>query len=111
MRKVIVAFTALALFFAGYITGSIRTRNAVALELGGLSSTVDSLKNLGKTVVEMQDNLNKLQKNVNTVKTIKEDLAKYQGVYKGVTGGGAKKQVTPALHKGLQQILPDSQQQ
>ncbi len=111
MRKVIVAFTALALFFAGYITGSIHTRNAVALELGGLGSTVESLKSLGKTVVEMQDNLNKLQKNINTVKNIKDNIAKYQGVYKGVTGGGAKKQVTPALQKGLQDILPGSRQQ
>ncbi len=110
MRKIIIVSTALVFFFAGYITGSIHTRNAVALELGGLSSTVDSLKSLGKTVVEMQNNLNKLQKNVNTVKTIKEDLAKYQGVYKGVTRGDAKKQVAPALQKGLQNILPDSRQ-
>ena len=83
----------------------------MALELGGLTSTVASLKSLGKTVVEMQDNINKLQNNVNTVKKIRDDIANYQGVYNKVTGGeSGKEKLSPEMQKGLQKILPGGQQ-
>ncbi len=110
MKKGILVFTILLSFFAGYMVGSVRTRNAIAIELGGVGSTVESLKNLGKTVVEMQQNIDKLQANVNTVKKIKDDISSYQGI----VGGGAGKQIPQQLptggQKGLPQTVPGTQQ-
>ncbi len=110
MKKGILVFTILLSFFAGYVAGSVRTRNAIAIELGGVGSTVESLKNLGKTVVEMQQNIDKLQANVNSVKKIKDDISSYQGI----AGGGAGKQIPQQLpaggQGGLKQVVPGTQQ-
>jgi len=119
MRKALLVMSLLGFFAAGYLTGSIQTKNSLALELGGLGQTVDSLKSLGKTVVEMQDNVNKLQANINEVKKVREDIASYQGIYNKVIGTEPKKQVpqqqqdvvTPELQKGLDQLLTPKQKQ
>lgn len=115
MKKALLVISLLGFFAAGYITGSIQTRNAIALELGGLtglSGTVDSLKNLGKTVLEMQENVNKLQTNINQVKKVRDDISTYQGVYNKVLGKeppkGQKQQqldISPTLEKGLKDLV------
>jgi len=113
MKKALLVVSLVGFFMAGYITGSIHTRNAIALELGGLtglSGTVQSLKSLGKTVIEMQENVNKLQTNINDVKKVRDDISTYQGVYDKVTGKPAPKTPTTQqpqqqLEKGLQDYL------
>jgi hypothetical protein len=116
MKKFALVFSMLGFFAAGYITGSIHTRSAMALELGSLSQTVSSLKSLGKTVLEMQDNVNKLQKNINDVKKVRDDISTYQGVYNRVTGKGQPQQdqqqlITPELEKGINDLLTPQQKQ
>src|SRR5512143_689078 len=106
MKKGILVFTILLSFFAGYMVGSVRTRNAIAIELGGVGSTIESLKGLGKTVVEMQQNIDKLQANVNSVKKIKDDISSYQGIVGGGAGQQLQQQVPGGAQKGLQQLLP-----
>jgi hypothetical protein len=118
MKKVILVVSLLGFFAAGYIIGSIQTRDSIAIELGGLTGvggTVESLKSLGKTIIEMQDNVNKLQKNINDVKKVRDDVAKYQGVYDKVTGSPQEQlkeqqqNVSPELQKNLQQIITPEQ--
>lgn len=115
MRKFILVASMLGFFAAGYITGSIQTRNSIALELGGLTGiggTVESLKSLGKTIIEMQDNVNKLQKNIGEVKKVRDDISNYQGVYDKVTGKEAPKKqlqeqqqnLSPELQKGIKNL-------
>ncbi len=110
MKKALLVVSLLGFFAAGYITGSIHTRNAIAVELGGLtgiSGTVESLKSLGKTVIEMQDNVDKLQKNINDVKKVRDDISTYQGVYDKVTGKPAPKTQTPTQQQQLEKGLKD----
>ena len=106
MKKGILVVTILLAFFAGYVAGSVHTRNAIALELGGVGSTVESLKSLGKTVIEMQENIDKLQANVNSVKKVKDDISSYQGIVGGGAGKQLQQQVPAGTQKGLQQLLP-----
>ena len=106
MKKGLLVVTILLAFFAGYVAGSVHTRNAIALELGGAGSTIESLKSLGKTVIEMQENIDKLQANVNSVKKIKDDISSYQGIVGGGAGKQLQQQVPAAGQKGLQQLLP-----
>ena len=116
MKKALLAISFLLVFSAGYIMGSINTRDAIAFELGtltGASGTVESLKNLGKTVIEMQENVNKLQKNIDGVKKAKDDITNYQGLYNKVMGVPApaptpapqKQPAQDSLEKGLQNLL------
>jgi hypothetical protein len=115
MKKIILVASLLGFFAAGYIIGSIQTRDSIALELGGLTGvggTVESLKSLGKTIIEMQDNVNKLQKNINDVKKVRDDVSKYQGIYDKVKGKESpqnqlKEQelnVSPELQKGIKDL-------
>ncbi|MGC2423635.1 MAG: hypothetical protein WA666_04700 [Nitrospirota bacterium] len=81
MKKLALVLMFLVVFAAGYVTGSVQTKKAMAIELGGVGQTVESVKNLGTAVVQMQKNVDELQKNLNSVKKIKEDLS-------GAVGGG-----------------------
>ena len=111
MKKLVLVITMLVFFVAGYLTGSIRTRDAIALELGGLTGlggTVDSLKSLGRTIIEMDENVHKLQKNIDNVKNVRDNIANYQGVYDKVMG--TKDQQAPGqkggdMQKGIHQYL------
>lgn len=112
LRKTAMVAVVMAIFGSGFFAGSIYTRNAIALELGGLGSTIDSLKSLGKTVIEMQKNVDELQQNINDVKKVKDDISTYQGVYNKVTGteqpaaAPAQQQgVSPTLQKGVIDLL------
>ncbi|MBI5190187.1 MAG: hypothetical protein HZA22_05890 [Nitrospirae bacterium] len=116
MNKAMLVGSMLLFFAVGYITGSIQTRNAMALELGNLGQTVSSLKSLGKTIVEMQENVDKLQKNIADARKVRDDLSTYQGVYDQVTGKGATQQgqplgdkVSPELQRGINQLLAPAQ--
>lgn len=111
MKKALLVVSLVAFFAAGYITGSIQTKNAIAIELGGLTGaggTVESLKNLGKTIIEMQENVDKLQKNINTVKKVKDDISGYTGIIDKATGktpATTPSTTTPAVEKGLKDYL------
>ena len=85
MKKLALVLMFLVVFIAGYVTGSVQTKKAMAIELGGVSSAVEGVKNLGKTAVQMQKNVDELQKNLNEVKKIKDDLS-------GAVGGGTGQQ-------------------
>ena len=106
MKKALLVVSLVGFFAAGYITGSIQTRNAIAVELGGLGGTVSSLKNLGTTIVEMQENVDKLQKNINTVKKVKDDLSSFTGATgKTPATTTTPSTTTPAVEKGLKDYL------
>ena len=106
MKKALLVVSMVAFFVAGYITGSIQTKNAIAIELGGLGGTVSSLKSLGTTIVEMQENIDKLQKNVNTVKKVKDDLSSYTGATgKMPATTTTPSTTTPAVEKGLKDYM------
>jgi len=73
-----------AMFAAGYLCGSVSRRSADAQmgELGGAvmkqagesGGTLGSAAKLGTAIVEMQDHVTALQKNIDTLKGIKSAL-------------------------------------
>ena len=73
-----------AMFAAGYLCGSVARRSADAQmgELGGAvmkqagesGGTLGSAAKLGTAIVEMQDHVTALQKNIDTLKGIKSAL-------------------------------------
>jgi len=104
MKKAMLVTAFLVVFVAGYISGSLYTRHSIALELGGVDKTLESLKSLGHTIVEMQKNVDDLQQNIEDVKKVKEDITSYQGLYEGISGSGTpegnerlKKEATKSL--------------
>ena len=115
MKKAVLVVSLAAFFAAGYLVGSINTRNAIAVELGGLtgvSGTVESLKSLGKTIIEMQENIGRLQKNVDSVKKVKDDITNYQNLYNKVTGKEQPAQqqgASPLIDQGVKQLLAPEQ--
>jgi hypothetical protein len=113
MRKLAMVLGIFAIFSAGFLAGSTYTRNSLALELGGLGQTVDSLKSLGKTIVEMEKNVEELQQNINDVKKVRDDIATYQGVYNRVMGikGEEPSQTSPTLQKGVLDLLAPKEEQ
>jgi hypothetical protein len=110
MKKLLMVLVMFAFFAAGYLTGSIREREAEALDLGGLTGTtgtIQSLKSLGKTIIEMQENVDRLQKNINEVKKVRDDVSNYQGIYDKVTGKPQQQLpqgVTPELQKSIPKL-------
>ncbi len=115
MKKLAMVLGVFAIFSAGFLAGSIYTKNSLALELGGLSQTVDSLKSLGKTIVEMEKNVEELQQNINDVKKVRDDIATYQGVYNRVMGvkePATKERTKETIQKGVIDLLaPKDEQQ
>lgn len=73
-----------AVFAAGYLSGSVSQRSADAQvgDLGGAvmkqagesGGTLGSAAKLGTAIVEMQDHVTALQKNIDTLKGIKSAL-------------------------------------
>lgn len=61
----------IAVFFLGYALGAISLHYAEAQGLLGLSASV---KQIGQALVEMQKNVDDLQKNMGTLKQAKEQL-------------------------------------
>jgi len=66
-------------FGAGWLCGSVGQRNADAqlgdvMKKAGESGSLGSVGQLGSSIVEMQDHVNGLQKNLETLKKIKAAL-------------------------------------
>ena len=69
MRRSTVLTT--AVFFLGFASGGVSLHYAQAQGLLGLSTSV---KQIGQALVEMQKNVDDLQKNMGTLKQAKEQL-------------------------------------
>jgi hypothetical protein len=67
----------MGMFVAGFMVGSISQRQADAQlpDLGKAGGMVGTAKELGSSVVEMQEHINGLQKNLDTVKKIQSTLS------------------------------------
>jgi hypothetical protein len=71
----------LAAFAVGYLCGSVSPQRADAQGLGGLldqagkaGGPLATASQLGSAVVEMQDHVNGLQKNIDTLKKVQSTL-------------------------------------
>jgi len=73
-----------AMFAAGYLCGTVTQRNAdadmsdvggaVMKQAGESGGSLGSAAKLGSAIVDMQDHVSALQKNLDTLKTIKSAL-------------------------------------
>jgi len=105
MRKTAMVAVMLTVFISGYIAGSVHTRHSIALELGGVGKTLDSLKSLGNTIIEMQKNVDELQQNIEEVKKVKDDITSYQGLYEGVSGSGTPEGKERLKREGAKSLI------
>lgn len=73
----------LAVFMLGYFCGSLSQRAAVAQvpglggvldKAGGMGGPIGSAAQLGSSLVEMQDHVTGLQKNIDTLKKVQSSL-------------------------------------
>lgn len=71
----------LGTFTLGYVAGSVNQRRADAQGLGGLldqagksGGTLGSVSQLGTSIVEMQDHVTGLQKNLETLRKVQSAL-------------------------------------
>ena len=66
-----------AVFGLGYVCGTVNQRPADA-QIGGLlekgGGMLGSAKELGSSIIEMQDHVNGLQKNIDTLKKVQSSL-------------------------------------
>jgi len=74
-----MVFLGAVLFGAGFLCGSLGERDAGAqvgdvLKKAGESGTLGSVGQLGTAIVDMQDHVSALQKNIDTLKKIKSAL-------------------------------------
>ena len=77
LRRSLLVGMCLGLFGVGYLCGSVSQRNAGAQLPGIGQGALGSVTELGSSIVEMQQHVNGLQKNLDTLKKIQ-----------GVLGGG-----------------------
>ena len=84
----------IAAFFLGYALGAISLHYAEAQGLLGLSTSV---KQIGQALVEMQKNVDDLQKNMGTLKQAKEQLT-------SLTPGGGES--LPKVGDSLKKAIP-----
>ena len=61
------------MFILGFVSGSVRQRSAQA-QVPGMGRALDSVKELGASVVEMQQHVDGLQKNIATLKKVQAAL-------------------------------------
>ena len=61
------------MFILGFVSGSVRQRSAQA-QVPGIGGALDSVKELGSSVVEMQQHVDGLQKNIVTLKKVQAAL-------------------------------------
>jgi acyl CoA:acetate/3-ketoacid CoA transferase beta subunit len=61
------------MFILGFVSGSVRQRSAQA-QVPGMGGALDSVKELGSSVVEMQQHVDGLQKNIATLKKVQAAL-------------------------------------
>jgi hypothetical protein len=77
LRRSLLVGMCLGLFVVGFVCGSVSQRSADAQLPGVGQGALGSMTELGSSIVEMQQHVNGLQKNLDTLKKIQ-----------GVLGGG-----------------------
>jgi hypothetical protein len=77
LRRSLLVGMCLGLFVVGFLCGSVSQRSADAQLPGVGKGALGSVTELGSSIVEMQQHVNGLQKNLDTLKKIQ-----------GVLGGG-----------------------
>ena len=77
LRRSLLVGMGLGLFVVGFLCGSVSQRSADAQLPGIGQGALGSVTELGSSIVEMQQHVNGLQKNLDTLKKIQ-----------GVLGGG-----------------------
>jgi hypothetical protein len=77
ISRVLRTAVLVAVFAVGYLCGTVNQRPADA-QLGGLlergGGVLGSARELGSSIVEMQDHVNGLQKNLETLKKVQSAL-------------------------------------
>ena len=78
--RIVSAVVLFGVFSLGYFVGSLSPRQADA-QLGGvleqagkMGGPLGTVKELGSSIVEMQDHVNGLQKNIDTLKKVQASL-------------------------------------
>ncbi len=61
------------MFVLGFVMGSVRQRSAQA-QVPGMGGALGAVTELGSSIVEMEQHVNGLQKNLNTLKKIQSAL-------------------------------------
>lgn len=61
-----------AVFGLGYVFGTIQ--QPAEAQFGGLGGALSTAKELGSSIVEMQEHVNGLQKNIDTLKKVQSSL-------------------------------------
>ena len=84
MKNKSTAIMTITAFLLGFGLGGLSLHYASAQGIFGLSTSVSQL---GSALVDMQKNVDALQKNMGTVKQVKEQLASLSPQGGGITGG------------------------
>ncbi len=79
--RLMIAVGIVVVFLLGYLCGSMTQQYAAAQGIGGMlekagkmGGPVGSAAQLGSSIVEMQDHVNGLQKNIDTLKKVQSAL-------------------------------------
>ena len=74
LRRSLLVGMCLGLFVVGFVCGSLSQRNADAQLPGIGQGALGSVTELGSSIVEMQQHVNGLQKNLDTLKKVQGTL-------------------------------------
>jgi hypothetical protein len=74
LRRSLLIGTCLGLFVVGFLSGSVSQRGADAQLPGVGKGALGAVTELGSSIVEMQQHVNGLQKNLDTLKKIQGAL-------------------------------------
>jgi hypothetical protein len=74
LQRSLLVGMCLGLFVMGFVLGSVSQRNADAQLPGIGQGALGSVTELGSSIVEMQEHVNGLQKNLDTLKKIQGTL-------------------------------------
>ena len=94
MKKQITSIMIVTAFLVGFGLGGLSLHYASAQGMFGLST---SMNQLGSALVDMQKNVDDLQKNMGTVKQIKDQLTSLSPQGGGVPGGDQLKKGSDSL--------------
>ena len=94
MKKKITSIMIVTAFLMGFGLGGLSLHYASAQGMFGLSASVNQL---GSALVDMQKNVDDLQKNMGTVKQIKDQLTSVSPQGGGVPGGDKLKKGSDTL--------------
>lgn len=86
-----ISIFAIPAFLLGFVLGGVSLHVASAEGLFGLK---DSVTQIGTSLVDMQKNVDALQKNMNTLKQTKDNLSSLS-----VSGGGVKGAMDSLMNK------------